>query len=362
MNLRFLLLFWLIPISIVSQNSINKDELKLDTLLKLMRSSSSFEKKMSRNNEFKSHFKKILNKPEAFTYSFDSLKSIGIVDSPDKKIRIINWNICSKEHHNFYYGFIIQKVKKNELKVFELLDNADYSNVIPDTYVSTKEWYGCIYYKIIPKKKKGNTTYTLLGWDGKNNVSNFKLIDVLSFYKDMPVLGLPVFKTDDGIKKRVVFEYSEKAVMMLKYEKKYRRIIFDHLSPQSPSLEGVYSFYVPDFSYDCFNWRNGLWNIKSDIIGINKKQNKKIKIYGQNRKGKLKSTKISNDWYSPEDYDAPIDNNKHVARTPKSENQISKQKKEKKQKIKKYKKSRKKDNPLYPSSIYGNSYKIKKPR
>ena len=365
MKFKFLFLLFIVPSCLFSEVSLEKEEIILDSLLQKMRSASSFEGKMRLNIEFKTAFKTVLKNPISFEYPFNKLKSIGVVDSPDKKIRIINWNICSEEHQNFYYGFIIQKVKKNKFKVFDLIDNADQSNIIPESYVSTKKWYGCLYYKIIPKKKRSKTTYTLLGWDGKNNLSNYKLIDVLSFYKGMPVLGYPMFKTEDGIKKRIVFEYSDKAVMMLKFEKKYRRIIFDHLSPETPSLEGVYSFYVPDFSYDCYNWRAGYWNINTDIIGINKKGNRKIKIYGQNRKGKLKSTKISNEWVTPEDYEAPIDNQKHVARTPKSENQIiknEKEKKPKKVKIKSKRRRRKTDNPLYPSSIYGNSYKMKRQR
>ena len=36
-------------------------------------------------------------------------------------------------------------------------------------------------------------------------------------------------------------------------------IIYDHLSPTSPQLEGMYDFYVPDGSYDAFKWEKGKW-------------------------------------------------------------------------------------------------------
>ena len=70
MNLKFLFLIFLVPISIVSQNPIQKEEMKLDSILKLMRSTSSFDEKMKFNNEFKRNFKIVLERPDAFFYPF----------------------------------------------------------------------------------------------------------------------------------------------------------------------------------------------------------------------------------------------------------------------------------------------------
>jgi hypothetical protein len=47
--------------------------------------------------------------------------------------------------------------------------------------------------------------------------------------------------------------------MTLVWDEKYRRIIFDHLSPAYPELEGQYQFYGPDFSYDGFRYKKGKW-------------------------------------------------------------------------------------------------------
>ena len=78
-----------------------------------------------------------------------------------------------------------------------------------------------------------------------------------------------------------------------KFEKKYKRIIFDHLSPQSPNLKGLYSFYVPDFSYDSYQWKRNSWNLYTDVIVVNKKDKKrKVQVLGQNKRGKIKKKKI----------------------------------------------------------------------
>ena len=42
-----------------------------------------------------------------------------------------------------------------------------------------KNWYGCLYYDIIPIKVGKEKYYTLLGWDGNNKNTTKKIIDVV---------------------------------------------------------------------------------------------------------------------------------------------------------------------------------------
>ena len=366
--MKIILLFTLFSfsLSVCSQVDLHKEEIVLDSMLNAMRNEVSFDQKIEKNNIFKTHFNSILTQNNSHNYSFTKLKSVSIINSSDKKITIVSWNILSPDDRNLYYGFLVVKNKK-QLYVYELIDQKNNKD-IPKNYVKLNKWYGCIYYDIIPKKIGSKTIYTLLGFDGNNQTSNYKIIDVLSFVKNKPILGLSIFKNENKKSKRAVFEYSDKAVMMMKHEKKYKRIIFDHLSPQSPNLKGLYSFYVPDFSYDSYQWKRNSWNLYTDVIVVNKKDKKrKVQVLGQNKRGKIKKKKISNEWQNPEDLDAPIDNNVHIARTPESENQIIKDKKEKNKKDKwdskkKRKWRKRKKNELYPSSIYGNSYKMRRQR
>jgi len=70
--------------------------------------------------------------------------------------------------------------------------------------------------------------------------------------------------------------------MSLKFHEKKKKnlIIFDHLSPTSPQLEGMYDFYVPDGSYDGFTWEKGKWIYIKDIDA---------------RSGKTRNDKLFND-------------------------------------------------------------------
>ena len=198
-----------------------------------------------------------------------------------------------------------------------MIDKLDPYTVKPTGIIDAKNWYGALYYKILPIEYNGKTDYTLLGWDGGTSESNFKIIDVLTFSGNNVKLGSPVFIKKKEVLKRVVFEYSDKSSMSLKYEDKYDRIVFDHLSPESPSLAGVYSFYVPDFSYDAYIWDNESWVLNEDVITINNEEEKKNQTnYVLDEKtGKIKEKKVKNGWLNPADPNKKNDIG-HVARVP----------------------------------------------
>ena len=55
--------------------------------------------------------------------------------------------------------------------------------------------------------------------------------------------------------------------MSLKHtqNKKQELIIFDHLSPKAPQLEGMRDWYVTDLTFDAFKLENNKWNFIKDI-------------------------------------------------------------------------------------------------
>jgi hypothetical protein len=294
-------------------------EKKLEQLLSSLRSAQTNEDKISRNEELKTYFAGVLKLPQSFTYTFSQLKSIGCIDSPDKQVRIINWNIELDEQQQLYTCFIVRfDVKKKKYKTTLLVDNQESVGIKPEGVLDANNWYGALYYKIVPFDKLSKPLYLILGWDGNNSMSTLKVIDVLSFSNDNPKFGHPIFKIKDATYKRVFFEHSKKVTMSLKYEEQYSRIVFDHLSPESPALEGFYSFYVPDFTYDAFVAQGTKWVLYEDVIAVNGPgDEKKTFVFVQNPKtGKLEKKPIKRKWQSPEDRNAPVTGLKHQAMTP----------------------------------------------
>ena len=216
----------------------------------------------------------------SFDFPFDSLKEVARLISPDKKFRIINWNLPLDDGTHEYYGYIqAYNAKTKKYDVFKLIDrSADVRN--PETYTSDhNKWYGMLYYKIILRKVNKKSVYTLLAWDGNDKTSNKKIIDVLSFNSNgVPQFGMDIFKIEKRSPKRMVFEFVKEASMSLKYDEKKNMITFDYLVPPDESLKGQFQFYGPDFSIDGLKFEKGFWVYVQDIDARNDK-NKKDDMY-----------------------------------------------------------------------------------
>ncbi len=61
------------------------------------------------------------------------------------------------------------------------------------------------------------------------------------------------------------FEYALDGSMMLKQDKKGKRIIFDHLAPIDKKYEGYYMFYGPDASYDALLLKGEEWWYQENV-------------------------------------------------------------------------------------------------
>lgn len=225
------------------------------------------------NQEFEELLRQMLSYDEAFTYEFETLgKLISTIKSPDGAFRIFNWNMeyGDFKRHKYYCLMMKKDPKSDGYYIIELFDHSDdYEYDAEFKALTEKKWYGCLYYEIIPIQKGVKTQYTLLGWDGNDMLSNQKIIETMKFHKkDKLKFGEAMFKSDEEkTKRRVIFEYNEQSVMSLRYQqiKKEEMLIFDHLSPTAPNLEGMHEWYVTDLSFDAYSLKNGKWVYIKDV-------------------------------------------------------------------------------------------------
>ena len=112
--------------------------------------------------------------------------------------------------------------------------------------------------------------------DNKTNVDTIrkmvqerkkKIIDVMYFSgKNKIKFGLPIFKkSKDQSQKRVILEYDAKTLISVKYNEKEKQIIFDHLVPSRKDLEGIYEYYIPEGTFNSYNYKHGRWWLKQDV-------------------------------------------------------------------------------------------------
>lgn len=311
----------LLPILSLAQDnkSIQAFESQMEGLMTRLRTATTDVEKTTINDSLRAIMSIALEKEEAFDYPFSKLTTIGVIDSPDGKLRIVNWNVEKEDFSHDYFCFVIHKDKRKDTSIVtELKDISFGMPTQPTDVLTADEWYGALYYKIIPVKKSGKTIYTVLGWDYYTDMSQVKLLDAIYVSGKSIKLGSSIFRMNEETLKRVFFEHSKKATMYLNYEDDRDRIMMDHLSPESPSMKNFREFYVPDLSYDAFVYERTRWVLKEDVIGVNKGElEKKKTIYTIDPEtGKPVEKKIKNEWENPEDPGAPDGGSKHVSVTP----------------------------------------------
>lgn len=301
----------------VAQDAIVNQEIELATLLDSLRAAKDDAAKAHWNAQFKKQMEFSLNEPTAFTYPFSKLRTVGKIDSPDHLVRIICWNVEQDDESQKYYAYVLKlDERKGTHKIIELVDNSMMLPPRTDEVLDEKNWYGALYYAIIPVEKGSKTYYTLLGWDGNNAISNIKLIDVMYFSGNGLKLGSPMFKSGDQLTKRVYMEHAEKCVMTLNWDESQQRIMFDHLSPETPTMEGFYEGYVPDMSLDAYEFTNNKWLLVEDVIGVNPdRENITIASYDP-RTGELVERESEYKWVDPTTEGSPASKEVHIAMTP----------------------------------------------
>jgi len=199
---------------------------------------------------------------------------ISVLSSSDKNMKIFTWGIQLSDGTYKYYGLVWHKSKNKDANTFVLYDNKKKIRNPENQVLTSDKWFGAIYYQLIERKYKKHKIYTLIGWDGKDRITNRKVIEVLTFKGNKLRFG-GVFVLPYKIVKRLIYEYSEQAVMVIRWDKKIKMIVMDHLAPSKPQFVGVYQYYGPDFTYDGLKFEKGKWILKENIIVKNPKPKKK---------------------------------------------------------------------------------------
>jgi hypothetical protein len=239
---------------------------QVDELLTNAASYYKDEDKLEVNREVKTLLKSVLESPNSFDAPVDSLKRISVLKSPDGKLRLFTWNLLFDDLTHTCYGFIQYQAEKDKLLIYELKDFYILRDSVERKYSSHAEWYGAIYYDIIEKSYKKSTVYTLLGWRGRDALTQQKIVETLEFDRhNLPNFGKKRLRIGRSRDLRAVFTYSIKTQMILRFNEKQDIIVLDHLSPSDPKLQGHYEHYGPDYSYDAFEFDKGNWYFVSDI-------------------------------------------------------------------------------------------------
>jgi hypothetical protein len=245
-------------------NSLNRLNMYQDSLADLGKSMINNDNELERENANTMFIRTLvtaLKVPNSFLFPFDSVKTASILNSPDNRFRIISWHLMNDDGSYRFYG-AMQMNTGGPLKLFPLVDYSPLLQNPEDSVTDNRKWYGAQYYRII-RVTGDKSYYVLLGWKGYTVNSTKKVIEVLSFKNDKPVFGMEVFGTSKH--KRIIFQYTRQASMLLKYVPEQDLIVFDHLSPPDDKSKKNPETFGPDLSYDGYKLVNGRWKYVDNL-------------------------------------------------------------------------------------------------
>lgn len=212
----------------------------------------------------------ILKIKNSYQYQLDSLLPMQILNSPDNKFRIFTWFVINDNQQYRYFGAI--QMNSDTLSLFPLVDYSEFIEKPEAQTVDNNNWYGALYYQIVPVKQKKKTYYMLLGSNGFTLVSNKKVMEVLWFSEDnKPRFGAPLIEKDNKTLNRFILEFSNDTWAALRYVPEETKIIYDHVLPNDEDLVGFFSQYLPDGTYEGFQWKKGKWH-HIDMIEYQKRE------------------------------------------------------------------------------------------
>jgi hypothetical protein len=264
------LLFFLLStfaFGVNAQSSNEAEQRILDLYTSLTNGNESNAEEQS--NKMIAELESVCSLEDFFVYPFEALRMFKPV-SADGKLRMFTWNYPKEDGTQLYFGCVVFKTSKSGEPLFFKLNYTPVNGAKWDNKVFEEgKWPGGLYYSIVPmsKGKKGGNSYALLGFEAKDNLSNYKMIEVITLSNDGCKFGGNFFEFEDRNPKRVVFEFSDQTTCSLRYYEKQKTIVVDHLAPRESIYEGFFPEYGPDGSYDGYVLENGKWKY-TPIIDI----------------------------------------------------------------------------------------------
>ena len=219
----------------------------------------------------------------------------SVLASPDGQLRIFTWAVV-RDNGEFECFGAVQFYNDREEEYQYLLLNDKSEDIMnrEESVLSASNWFGAVYQDIIQTSHAGKTYYTLLGWNGVDNLTERKIIEPVVLRGGVPQFGAPLFRRERNLR-RVVLEYRNDAMVNLSYEEQFveevqrdrvkvkgsnryrtvekrkqhkeKMIIFDEVEPQIAGMEGLFQYYVPSGLELAYAFVDGKWELRNGAQG-----------------------------------------------------------------------------------------------
>ena len=248
-------------------NVLTLPDVELKMLMGILAQSRNDEQKKVLGQAIETRMQAVMATESYFTDPLKGYHECSTLLSEDGKVKFSTWNIEYNEGTHSYFGILSVKTD-NGIRMYPLSDQSDIIRSPEQSFLNPSKWYGCIYYDLVETKYKSNIFYTLIGYNGHDAFSQIKVVDVLVLSKGdnpNPRFGYPIFLADKRTRRRLIFEYSNQATMLLRYDAHQKMIVMDNLAPTNSGYQNDFRYYGPDFSYNGWKFEKGKWVLYSDI-------------------------------------------------------------------------------------------------
>ena len=203
---------------------------------------------------------------EHYGATLKGVRNLSVQLPDDHSFALYTWAVPQSSGEFAFHGFLWNPSwKDNPRLVLEDVGTVD----APYRWLKGGEFVGGICYDIRTTRYRGEKHYTLLIFRPGRAV-NTKFIDAIELGgKSTKVhFGSRIFNIryngDERYQRRpyrIQFRYNSTLTAAVRWDKKHRGFICDHLSPSQEGLEERWFAYGPDFSYDLIYWSNGKWEL-----------------------------------------------------------------------------------------------------
>lgn len=240
-------------------------------------------------------------------FPFDKIRNLNYFKADNGSFRMLNWGIPEASGTVSYKALLqVHRQSKNDHILYELNDMSVYYPYPEGETLTPDTWWGAFYYQCIEKKVDNRTYYTFLGWNSGLSLYQQSVIEVMRIKPDGSVeFGASLFvnkgrvagseRIDKTLKdseiKRVVFRFSRKSGMILRYdyqtyaeknakgkrvERKDDMIIFDVLTPRQAAMSDDYAYYIPmGGKYQAYVFQDNKWRLKGEVSARNPERHPK---------------------------------------------------------------------------------------
>ena len=219
----------------------------------------------------------------------------SVLTSPDGQLRIFTWAVVRDNGEFECFGAVQYYNEREEEFQYSLLnDKSEEIMNREESLLSPSNWLGAVYQDLIQTSQGDKTYYTLLGWNGVDNLTERKIIEPVVLRGGVPQFGAPLFRRERNLR-RVVLEYRNDAMVNLSYEEQFveeverdrvkvkgtnryrtvekrkqhkeKMIIFDEVEPQIQGMEGLFQYYVPSGLELAYAFVDGKWELRNGAQG-----------------------------------------------------------------------------------------------